>query len=74
MTNYIIKKDGKRYGKKLFESYESARSHVRKILRKKDQPFFADPDNGWIEHNNPSHSRYGFSIEQKEVLVDKTGW
>ena len=78
MTNYIIKKNNRRYNNLTFDSYEQARSYVRKKLRtKKDENLIMvgeGHDNGWITHNNPSHSRYGFSIEQKEVLVDKTGW
>jgi DNA-binding IscR family transcriptional regulator len=75
---YIIKKNGRRYGKKVFDAYESARSYIRKVLRTlKDHNLVMSGyghDNGWIEHNNPSHSRYGFSIERKEANVDKTGY
>jgi len=65
MTNYIIKKDGKRYGKKLFDSYESARSYVRKILRKSSDVSPWNWDAGWTNHNNPSHGNYGFNIEKR---------
>jgi hypothetical protein len=63
---YIIKRDGKRYNSKKYSSYEEARSYVRKKLRtfKEDNLIMEGTGNdyGWLSHNNPSHSRYGFSI------------
>lgn len=64
---YIIKKNGRRYNRINFESYEQARSYVRKKLRKTESSLnnpITDPDIGFVMHNNPSHSRYGFSINK----------
>lgn len=62
---YIIKRNNKRFNNKRFDSYESARSYTRKVLRKRDDisPDFWF-DTGWDVHNNPSISLYGFSIER----------
>lgn len=64
--SYIIKRNNRRYNSKLFESYEQARSYIRKKLRAQgDATGFSSLDDlGWLAHNNPSHSRYGFSIHR----------
>ena len=61
-TTYIIKKNGKRYGAKKFDQYEAARSYVRKLLRKKEEPSLID--SGWNTHSNPSTTLYGFTINR----------
>lgn len=59
---YIIKKNNRRYGNKSFDTYEQARSYVRKKLRSDDSTNLSFWDNGWLNHSNPSINRYGFSI------------
>lgn len=66
---YIIKKNGKRFNNKAYETYEQARSYIRKKLRHlKDESFVMEGlgyDIGWLIFSNPSHSRYGFKIEKR---------
>ena len=64
MSEYIIKKNGKRFGKKCFEQYEAARSYVRKLLRKNPEKK-EWTDIGWSEYANPSISDHGFSVTRK---------
>jgi hypothetical protein len=60
---YIVKRDDKRFGKKVFESYEQARTYVRKWLRKREDS--RSWDFSWAKYRNPSISDYGFSVERK---------
>lgn len=63
---YIIKRFGRRFGTKTFDSYESARSYLRKLIRNS----FNVSDENWewyydysdAFHCNPAISRYGFKI------------
>ena len=59
---YVIKKNGKRYNNRRYDSYETARSYVRKLLRKKEEPSLID--SGWNTHYNPSTTLYGFTINR----------
>lgn len=73
MTTYIIKKNGKRYNSKNFETYEQARSYIRKKLRGTPVSTLGSAiltDVGW-GYSNPSHSRYGFTITKVEQTTKK---
>lgn len=61
--SFIIKRNSKRFGKKVFDSYEQGRTYVRKWLRKQATP--VSYDISWNAHRNPSISDYGFSVERK---------
>lgn len=54
-TVYVIKKNGKRFNSKNFDSYEDARKYVRRLLTK---------INGMY---SDSFSDYGFKIEARQV-------
>lgn len=60
---YIIKKldttafKFKRYGKKVFVTYEEARSYVRKIIRKADKDYTM-----YTRCHNPPMDFYGFQV------------
>lgn len=57
---YIINLKGKRFGKKVFDTYEGARSYVRKYIRKKyiNAVWF-------YTRNNPAISDFNFSVVKK---------
>lgn len=61
MKLYIIKKNGKKTVRKTFNNYESARSYVRKLIRKNGVSYF---DRNGIVNRNPTMNDYGYSIEQ----------
>ncbi len=67
---YVIKRNNKRYNNFLFDSYEQARSYIRKKLRNgfggvSGDTSGNDYDPSWTAYSNPSHSKYGFSIERR---------
>lgn len=65
--SYIVKRSGKKVPKQSFDTYEKARSYVRKLLRKSNKTGKTTrlySDDGWLDHNNPSISRYGYSIQR----------
>lgn len=62
---YIIKRFDRRYGNKIFGSYEEARSYVRKTLRKKVSRDRRIEDWGFFNQSNPSPASWGFSIARK---------
>ena len=81
MTNYIIKRNGKRFNNKVWDSYEAARSYVRKWLRiasasasekRKVDKELVRFDYSWREFSNPSINKYNFSVERKGVVKDGT--
>jgi len=60
---YIIKRNGKRVGKKFFLTYEQARNHARKLIRKnaeRDWTWFTDHSD--TVYHNPSLRVYGYKI------------
>ncbi len=61
-----IYKNDKRFNTKRFDTYEQARSYVRKYIRKNADKMFninsSFNDAGWLNHSNPSHSMYKFAI------------
>lgn len=59
--SYIIKKNGKRLNNKKYETYEKARSYIRKKIRKTTEKDVWD--DGWFYHANPSISKQGYSIQ-----------
>lgn len=65
---FVIYRKNRKFNTKTFRNYEAARSYVRKYLRKNADKMFNTnsmfKDNGWINHDNPSHSAYGFTIRQ----------
>lgn len=61
MKLYIIKKNGKKTVRKVFNTYEEARSYVRKLVRKNGVTYF---DRNGIVNRNPTMKYYGYSIEQ----------
>lgn len=59
MKLYIIKKNGKKTVRKVFNTYEEARSYARKLIRKQDPWYF------WkFPNRNPNIINYGYNIEQ----------
>jgi len=70
-TTFTIHRNNRRFNTKKFESYEQARSYVRKWVRKEMRRFY-DPalcdlaayDYSLNEYRNPEISRYGFSIKR----------
>lgn len=64
---YIIKLNGKRFGKKEFTDYEEARSYVRKQIRKKAK--VAEWDISYKLYHNPAISLYGFEVEWRPVAL-----
>ena len=63
---YAIYKQNRKFNNKTFKTYEQARSYVRKFLRNKADSYFNTnsmfTDAGWVNHSNPSHSLYSFTI------------
>jgi len=55
---FIIFKNKKRYNKKVYASYEAARSFVRKMLRKNPNVYVG-------VYSNPNITYYGFNISKK---------
>jgi hypothetical protein len=71
MNTYTIHRNNRRFNTKKFESYEQARSYVRKWLRKTSvhsdvQLLESWSDYSWNEYRNPEISRYGFSVKRVE--------
>ena len=63
---YIIQRNNKRFSKKQFNSYEDARSYVRKTIRKYLNMLnlrYPLEDVGGIFYRNPSIQQYGYSIK-----------
>lgn len=59
---YIVKRNGKKTVRKIFNTYESARHYVRKLIRKNE---IIDPyDIGWWYYRTPSISQYGYEIHK----------
>ena len=54
---YKLYKHGRRYGNKLFESYEAGRQYARKLAR---ATFPRSP----LDTSNPMISDYGFSVKR----------
>jgi hypothetical protein len=61
-TTYAIHRNNRRFNTKKFESYEQARSYVRKWVRKNLGT--SDFDYSANEYRNPSIDMYGFSIKR----------
>jgi len=61
-TTFTIHRNNRRFNTKKFESYEQARSYVRRWLRSKASCHGFDYS--WNEYRNPEISRYGFSIKR----------
>jgi hypothetical protein len=62
---YIIMHNDKQYGSKQFDSYEAARSHTRKMIRRFLAMLNAAPleeDVGGNTYNNPSINLYGYEV------------
>ena len=63
---YIIQRNNKRLSKKQFNTYEEARSYVRKTIRKYLSMLnlrYATQDVSGQEHRNPAIQQYGYSIQ-----------
>ncbi len=59
MKLYVIKTNGKKTVRKVFYTYEEARSYVRKLIRKQDPWYSLE-----FTNRNPNILDYGYSIEQ----------
>ena len=68
---YIIKRNGRRYGKKEFFTYEDARSYARKRIR-------MEGVSGWDRnnnvHRNPSLRLNGFKVVYIPYSFDFVPW
>jgi hypothetical protein len=60
---YVIYRKGKRFNNKMFDSYEAARSYVRKWVRK--NLIDVGDDYSRTNHRNPSLMRDYFEIKLK---------
>ena len=65
---YIVKRNGKRFGKLCFTNYEDARSYVRKTIRKR-RPATADMDYSDLVYSNPALAIAGFTIEWSDRVL-----
>lgn len=62
---YIIRRNSKQFNGKHFNTYEEARSYVRKMIRKYLRLLNVKArmgDHGGIVHRNPSINLYGYNI------------
>ncbi len=61
---FIVKKYGKRTVRKTFETYNDARSHVRRLVRKTKPWAYNVLDISAIRWRTPTLSDYGYSIHK----------
>lgn len=64
---FTLTRNGKRYSKKKFSSYEEARSYVRKTIRKYMRMLnmkYPLEDLSGVFYSNPAINKYGYSIKE----------
>lgn len=59
---YIVKRNGKKTVRKIFNTYESARHYVRKLIRKGEN--YKVFDDISAEYRTPSIGIHGYKIER----------
>lgn len=64
---FTISRNNKRFSKKKFNTYEEARSYVRKVIRKYMQMLnmnYPLEDLSGVFYRNPAINKYGYSIKE----------